>query len=245
MLEVLARYSTFNPAIARLHLWQVFTGFAAFQLYHRTNNNKYNVIGSKSIEYFKESVSQGSLNAYPMLLFLQATKSPGKSAFDEAIRVCSRSGLVNFQAMMNESAAHYFLEQNDEEMAIFYMKSAVSLYEDWGASGKVRELLSDQKRLIGWDQTCSTPRPSQSSTRHRHHRESVTASITKVQFDAEDLDGSSVMDLSMQRSANTQSHKLQEFYPVHENSADESNSQTEQTTTSQGSDARISMVTTA
>ena len=245
MLEVLSSYNAFNPSIARMHLWQVFAGFAAFQIHHRTNNNKYNIIGSKSLEYFKQSVSQGSLNAYPMLLFLQAAKSPSKSAFDEAIRVCSRSGLVNFQAMMNESAALYFLEQNDEELATYYMKRAVGLYEDWGATGKVNELLNGHKHLLGWNSMCSTRSPSQSSIRHRNYRESITASIKKVEFDAEDLDSSSIMNLSTERAANTHSQNLQEFYPIHENCTDEVNSETEKTSISHESDPRIGMITNA
>mmetsp|Transcript_5244 Transcript_5244/g.9305 ORF Transcript_5244/g.9305 Transcript_5244/m.9305 type:complete len:1034 (-) Transcript_5244:31-3132(-) len=96
MLDNLATFPSFNPALARMHLWQVFAGIAAFQLYHRTKENKYSSIGSKSVDYFKEATSHGSLNAYPLLLVLVASKSPSKESFDEAIKVCSRSGFVNF-----------------------------------------------------------------------------------------------------------------------------------------------------
>jgi hypothetical protein len=58
-------------------------------------------------DYFEKAVKRGSLNAYPVYC-LSAEKTSSKTKYDEAIRVCSRSGLVNFEAIANENASLYF-----------------------------------------------------------------------------------------------------------------------------------------
>ena len=82
-LDTLATYPSFNPAIARMHMWQVFVGYAGFQLYENTKKQKYLAVGNKSLEYFKSSVSHGSLNAYPMMLFLQAAKASEREMIED------------------------------------------------------------------------------------------------------------------------------------------------------------------
>ncbi|KAL3918505.1 MAG: hypothetical protein SGILL_004204 [Bacillariaceae sp.] len=188
-LDVLATYPAFNPAIARMHMWQVFAGFAGFQLYHKTKKQKYLSVGNKSLDYFKTCVSHGSLNAYPMMLFLQAAKTSERKTIDNAIKVCSRSGLVNFQAILTEKAALKCLERNDEEQAFYYMEKAVGLYHDWGATGKAIDLVTRHGKLLGSSRSCSfqTAMASSSISRHLNYRQSVTSSIQKVEFDGREL----------------------------------------------------------
>jgi hypothetical protein len=54
--------------------------------------------------------------------------------------VCSRSGLLNFEAIANESAGLYFLGQGDKDWGMLHLSRAMGLYEDWGAAGKAGSL---------------------------------------------------------------------------------------------------------
>ena len=124
-------------------------------------------------------------------MFLCAEKSPSKQAYDEAIRVCSRSGLMNFEAMANEAAALYFFDEGDEDWAMYYMTRALGLYGDWGATGKA-EILQEEYKF-------EEPETRMKSTNLRgrcKYRPSVTAATKEVCFGRDDLETSETNALS-------------------------------------------------
>lgn len=141
MLDVLANFKMDNPSIARMHTRSAFTGLMAYSIYHKTKQQKYKRMARKSYRYFKNEVKHGSLNAYPVFRLLQAAAQPSKEAFDRAIRVCSRSGLMNFEAIANETAAMYLIEKhNDFEWGRYYLERAMALFAEWGCTLKVKRL---------------------------------------------------------------------------------------------------------
>lgn len=152
ILEELDAFKTYNPSIALSYLRQVFTGLCSFTLsrdesIRRKRRAKYYAVGKSCVEYFRKALESGAVNAFPLYKLLLAERSHTKRAYDEAIRVCSRSGLVNFGALANESAALYFFSVDDEDWAMHYMDKAVGLYEEWGAMAKVQALKERYTKL--------------------------------------------------------------------------------------------------
>jgi hypothetical protein len=165
LIKQLYVFKTYNPAISLCYLRQVFTGLCAFTLSRQAQKKKskvkYQTIGKASLYYFKKALKSGAVNAFPLYTLLLAEQSRSKKAYDEAIRVCSRCGLMNFEALANESAALYFFEVGDEDWAMYYMGKAAGLYEDWGAVGKA-QALKDTYQLE--NNNYSTRRPRGTST---------------------------------------------------------------------------------
>lgn len=110
------------------------------QTLEKKQKAQYQAIGKGALEYFQKALKAGALNAYPLYTLLLAEQSPNKKAFDEAIKVCSRTGLSNFEAMANEGAALFFFKEGDKDWGMYYMEKALELYDDWGATGKAKLL---------------------------------------------------------------------------------------------------------
>jgi hypothetical protein len=145
-------FSITTPLIAQTHIGQAFTGLAAYSLSRKMTNQKerkkHLSIAKGAFDYFNDVVKKGSMNAYPIYTLLIAERSPSKAAYDSAIRVCSRSGLLNFEAMANESAGLFFLDQGDHYWGKFYLERALGLYKDWGATGKLHALEAKHSDLL-------------------------------------------------------------------------------------------------
>ena len=122
----------------RVHIRLTYTGLLAFALGRKTKIQKYSRIGRNILKHFTAAVKQGSVNSLPVMLMLKAEASPSKGRYDEAIKACGRSGFSHHQALMNERAGLFFLDEaKDEGWAEFYLLQAMELYHDWGAVGKV------------------------------------------------------------------------------------------------------------
>ena len=198
MLEKLLEFKSFNPAIARMHIREAYSGLAAFALLRtcprgaRKERKKYKGIAKQSFEYFKKAVQKGSTSAYPIYAFLIAEKDPSKEKYDEAIRVCARSGLKNFEAMANESCGLYFLrEDRDKDWAKYYLSKAVDLFEEWNATAKAR-LLKEQYKFI--DCILDSPRNGSNQLGKRRVSTSFLAKMKSLRFDKSDLRISQTVD---------------------------------------------------
>jgi predicted ATPase len=194
VVEELSKYPVFNPNLARSYMRQIFTGLVAFMLYRKTGVRKYLKLGQSALDFFQEAVKNSSINAYPMLSLLQAEKTPSKEGYDNAIRVCARSGLPNFAGMANESAARYFLDTSadkggDEEDGNYYMSRAISLYNDWGASAKVALLKQDFPHCFEtYRQSINSGLTLRSSHVSRsHHDEGCTGETMNLSFTGKDM----------------------------------------------------------
>ena len=149
MIDKLAEFPVSNPMVARMHLRQSFTGLAAFVLANDINDKdskrcaatrrKFRSIDTESLNYFKTAVKNGSLNAYSIYLLLEAELAPSRKKYDEAIRVCSRSGHKNFEAIACEACGLWLLNQTkDDDWATHYVSQAFDRYTEWEAFGKVK-----------------------------------------------------------------------------------------------------------
>jgi hypothetical protein len=81
---------------------------------------------------------------------LTSSSDPEKvqRAYGDAITAAGRVGFMHHQAMGNERAGVYFLEQQkDKAWASTYLSRARELFELWGAQAKVRHIIAKYKEL--------------------------------------------------------------------------------------------------
>ena len=141
MLEILETVGQKTDIhLIRRHLRLMYTGLAAFGLYRHKGEKRYKIMGKKVMTAVREQLNRGSMNVHCILLMLEAEQTPTISRYDDAIRACSRSGLVHHSAYMNERAGLFLTESKDDMQAEFYLSRALELYSEWGASGKVAQL---------------------------------------------------------------------------------------------------------
>jgi len=155
MTTELKAYPT-DLVVARKYLRDSFSALVAFALARSKGGKKYRAQGQKLLKDFRRQAKQGSVNAFPVYVFLLAedgsidNKDPEsvKILYDDAIRTCTRSGLLHLAALASERAAGYFMEMDDESMASVYLSHARDLYYDWGASGKVMQMMEQYGKLL-------------------------------------------------------------------------------------------------
>jgi hypothetical protein len=112
-------------------------------------------------------VRKGVINCCHMILLLQAETLPASSAdsedvrksFDNAITMAGKLGFLHNQALGNERAGVYFLEQGDNAWASTYLSRARQLFREWGAMAKVDQMDLKYRHLF---ESESAPRSSRS-----------------------------------------------------------------------------------
>jgi hypothetical protein len=140
MVGILSAYPSSDLVVYRGFIRITYTGLAALRLGRQHGDKKITAFGKRIVDSVKTDVKNGAVNAYPILLMLQAEESPSKSRFDAAIKACGRSGLIQHEAYMYERAGLYSLEHKDTRSGEFYLDRALVLYREWGAHGKVQQL---------------------------------------------------------------------------------------------------------
>lgn len=93
-------------------------------------------------------VRKGVINCRHMILLLQAETLSASSAdsevvrksFDNAITMAGKLGFLHNQALGNERAGVYFLEQGDNVWASTYLSRARKLFREWGALAKLDQM---------------------------------------------------------------------------------------------------------
>ena len=73
------------------------------------------------------------------------------SHYDQAIALARESEFIREEALANELAARYLLNQGQNDAASSYLRSSMEQYEAWGAKRKVAHLKSRYPRLIADD----------------------------------------------------------------------------------------------
>lgn len=108
---------------------------------------KYRLKARQVMRRMETWISEGAINVRPLLLILVAedlarkgSTSEIKEAFQVAIAECRNHNLPHFQAMANERAGVLLTGKLDTGSASSYFSAAKDLYEDYGATGKVRDL---------------------------------------------------------------------------------------------------------
>ena len=80
--------------------------------------------------------------------------------YDQAIALAGESEFIHEEALANELAARYLLNQGQNDAARAYLRSALEKYEAWGAKRKVAHLKSRYPELIADDHTEAAASPS-------------------------------------------------------------------------------------
>ena len=60
--------------------------------------------------------------------------------YDQAISAAQEAGLIQYEALANERAAHFWLTSHKPRLARVYLEAAYYGYQRWGAVGKVQDL---------------------------------------------------------------------------------------------------------
>jgi predicted ATPase len=184
MLVILDKYPTADHIVARGHLRRCYTGLAAFAVGHARGKKKHLNLGTKILKEVKEDVTQGSVNAHPILSLLVAEESRTQARYDEAIKLCARSGLIQHQAYMYERAGLALMEKKDDGGAEYYLSLAMELYEDFGALGKVFQL-KDQYAVLAlssraqWHSSGLKAR-SRHEKKHADHMKNFSGSLNST-----------------------------------------------------------------
>ncbi len=82
------------------------------------------------------------------------------SHYDQSIALARESEFIHEEALANELAARYLLNQGQNDAARSYLRSAMEKYEAWGAKRKVAHLKSRYPGLIADDHTETVASPS-------------------------------------------------------------------------------------
>ena len=82
------------------------------------------------------------------------------SHYDQAIALARVSEFIHEEALANELAARYLLNQGQNDDARAYLRSAMEKYEAWGAKRKIAHLKSRYPGLIADDHTEAVASPS-------------------------------------------------------------------------------------
>ena len=80
--------------------------------------------------------------------------------YDQAIALARESEFIHEEALANELAARYLLNQGQNDAARAYLRSAMEQYEAWGAKRKVAHLRSRYPGLIADDRAEGAESPS-------------------------------------------------------------------------------------
>ena len=80
--------------------------------------------------------------------------------YDQAIALARESEFIHEEALADELAARYLLNQGQNDDAGSYLRSAMEKYEAWGAKRKVAHLKSRYPELIADDHTEAAASPS-------------------------------------------------------------------------------------
>ena len=107
LVDQLSSYSlTLDPLCSRQHIRLGYLGLAAVVISREKGwckKCKYGKLGKKIIRIFKEETEMGNVNSHPILRMLLAEENgKDKQLYDDAIKVCARSGLlqVSFRAII-------------------------------------------------------------------------------------------------------------------------------------------------
>jgi len=128
----------------RRHVFLVYMGLGSTFLGEKTNGKnglKFRQLGKKILKIFKGMLKDGFPDALPIVMMLEAIKSPSKKRFDEAIRTAARLGLVHYEAILYENAGLFFMDNGDQSWAEYYLSESTKLFAEWGAHGKTAQMM--------------------------------------------------------------------------------------------------------
>ena len=102
------------------------------------------------MQWFQEGANKGDPNDNVAFTCLQAELKQTKKNYDIAIKGCADLGFVHMEALMNERCGLCQLKRKKQQHAQSYLKRAIGLYSDWGATAKVARMKQDHEFLRSW-----------------------------------------------------------------------------------------------
>jgi histidine kinase len=134
-----------------------FQGLIAAALF-KSGRPRYRPRAFRFLRKLKQFVKEGNQNCLHLYQLLKAEiltfgcRVPAKTVqreFDSVIAQCARSGIMHDQALGNELAGLYFLNQRkDLDWASTYLTRSYNLYRRWGAQAKTRQMEQVHGNLI-------------------------------------------------------------------------------------------------
>ena len=119
----------------------------------------------ETLEKLARSAQPNYLHKYHLvkaerLRVLEGESDAILSHYDQAIALARESEFIHEEALANELAARYLLNQGQNNAASSYLRSAMEQYEAWGAKRKVAHLKSRYPGLIADNRTEGAASPS-------------------------------------------------------------------------------------
>jgi predicted ATPase len=136
-----------NGSHARVAHYQFVIALTDINLYRTTGSKRLLRQAEKILKLLEKFVDEGDNNIKHLHLMLLAElecikcSAEVKERFDDAIAACQEVKYVHREAITNERAALFFLEQGKVALATEYMVRAKGLYQQWGAGAKVSQVL--------------------------------------------------------------------------------------------------------
>lgn len=106
-----------------------------------------------------------------------------KDLYDDAIKTSTRSGLLHLAAMASERGGQYFMAINDVSRASFYFSGSLDWYTDWGASGKVTQMITHYGKLLARP---SSPHATVCLKARKRYSEEDSSRLKKFNLDSGD-----------------------------------------------------------
>lgn len=133
-------------------------GVALYIMARKTRQRKYRVHASKIRNTIKKWLKAGCPNVkhYSLLLdaehaSLSRSYASAEKLYVEAIALASRAEYLHHAALFNERYADFLLDERDDpERASYYLDEAIRLYQQWGATRKIKMLQSDLHRSLAF-----------------------------------------------------------------------------------------------
>ena len=112
-------------------------------------DEKYKVRGEKALNKLKEWSRYSEWNFKQKQLLLEAefhysmkNSSMAATCYEASIEAARKSKLINDEAIANELAGLFFLEEGQREKALSYFKQSTECYRVWGAFAIARRVES-------------------------------------------------------------------------------------------------------
>ena len=138
-------------------------GLAGFALYRKKRLRRYLWVARKGLNELKK---MHTINSLPLLHLLEAEQEASfrladmaavKVLFDKAIASLVRCGNTHYGAIAYERAGRFMLNDGrDEFWAKEYLHQSLTLYQEWGALVKVREMTKEFPSIFCQKGTIST-----------------------------------------------------------------------------------------
>ena len=135
----------------------MFHGLVFFALFKSTGKRRFLRKANQTIKICSGLAKIGCINVAPALSLLQAEQMaslhPDKSddvqsAFEKAIVMSGRTGVLNIRALSNELAFKFF-QDHDKLKATAYLRESIDVYAQWGCNAKVTQLMRKHGALLG------------------------------------------------------------------------------------------------